>query len=278
MFDDYYEISYNIFKFQRKKYLLCRKGCASMEKNSGPLFEKHVVPENEKMAADSECVLEEYNNGEDIDVVYTSEIEPEPGTGAAPEIKYKTAEVAERLNISSQSLRNFTEYFDDVLNIERTESGHRLYSEENIKKIEGIMKIKKERHFTMEQTLFFLLSEDDPDVAILPEKRFEFLLKSLSQHIETTVSETLQSNMATIAEKSTSLLAAYEKKLDEKDEIIKRLIEENRSYEEKLNEIKLETTNQLQKLEQTELENKKEIIESFRELSNSKKKKWFGLW
>lgn len=194
--------------------------------------------------------------------------------GSDKSVLYKTQDVANILGISTQTVRNYLETFEEYLDIEKTPGGHRLYTAADIEKLRNIIKLRNERKLTMKQTLEFLQGEDDPDVVISPDKRFEYLTKLLAQTVNNAVQDVLNNNALAIEEKSSSALAEYKgiieemnAKLDEREAMIEKLLEENKKYGEKL-----------EQFEKSAGENQEKLIEEIRGMMEEKKKRKFFPW
>lgn len=249
-------------------------------------FKKCVIGntgENNK-SGDKDIINDLFNSSDKMieqNVEQNAEIYEEPfsdeelmALGSDKSVMYKTQDVSNILGISTQTVRNYLETFENYLDIEKTPGGHRLYTAADIEKLRNIIKLKTERKLTMKQTLEFLQGEDDPDVVISPDKRFEYLTKLLVQTVNNAVQDVLESNVLTIEEKNHSTLSEYKEiieemnvKLDERDAVILKLVEENKKYSEKLSQI-----------EQATSENQGKLLEEIREIMEEKKKRKFFSW
>lgn len=71
---------------------------------------------------------------------------------------YKTTEVAERLGLTPQMLRNILTEFEPYLSCEIKKSGsnHRRFNEKVIQELESILKLRQDRGYTINETKEFL--------------------------------------------------------------------------------------------------------------------------
>lgn len=77
---------------------------------------------------------------------------------ATPKKLYKIGEIMQYTGLSRQTIHNYT-MMGLIQEAERTESGHRLYSEDIFERIQKIEMLK--RHRTLREVMDLLKEEDD---------------------------------------------------------------------------------------------------------------------
>lgn len=105
-------------------------------------------------------------------------------------IYYKTKDVAKELGISVQDVRNYDKMFEEFLNVERTPSGHRLFTREYIDKMASILELKRINGYTFEQTKEALSTDEGQVLSERNEmERLHKLLELMTSRIELTGKE-----------------------------------------------------------------------------------------
>lgn len=129
---------------------------------------------------DAEQVLEEHEeiHSESYNESVSGEVE---GHG----IYYKTKDVARELGITVQDVRNYDKMFEEYLNVERTPSGHRLFTREYIDKMAAILELKRANNYTFEQTREALSTDEGQIMSTRDEmERLHKLLELMTSRIE----------------------------------------------------------------------------------------------
>lgn len=205
--------------------------------------------------------------------------------GSERAVYFKTREVAARLGCSEQMIRNYSQDFADYLQIEKTPSGHRRYTTDDIERLGNLIKLKADKGLSNEQVIEFLSANDDPDVALTSEKRADFLMQMIRDTVQNTVKESICSNIVLLEEQRTGEVAELQavveksneimeqmmnqmeeknKLLEEKDKVIEELLKKNDDYASKLNNM----------MEVNE-KNHEELLNSLQEIGQKKKKRFF---
>ncbi len=70
--------------------------------------------------------------------------------------RFSTSEAAERLSMKPQVLRNWCVKFDPYINVEKTPSGHRIFTEDSLERIRRIKVVQAENNFKDSEMLDFL--------------------------------------------------------------------------------------------------------------------------
>ena len=165
---------------------------------------------------------------------------------------FKTKDVAEELGISDQEVRNYSQYFAEFLNINKTASGHRRFTRENIEKLAAILEIKENNHYTIEQTIKALSSEEGEIMSARDDMdRLHKLIELMANRIELSGNEIKKSVKEEVrlalTEQAEHLIESSEqqniqnneqiKALQEKNEESNRLIEELQKQNSKILEV-----------------------------------------
>lgn len=98
-------------------------------------------------------------------------------------IYYRTREVAEELGISEQDVRNYSQHFSEFLDIDKTASGHRRFTRENIDQLASILELKHNNNYTIEQTKA-ALATDEGEILVAkdgPEKLKKLMEWTITQ-------------------------------------------------------------------------------------------------
>lgn len=203
--------------------------------------------------------------------------------GSMDGVRYKTKDVAAILNISEQTIRNNAAAFDEFLSIEKTPTGHRRYTKEDIEKLRLIFQLKTEKGFTNEQAMEYLKSDHNDYTTLSPEKKIDLLLLMISKKMEETADAIVQSNQQRIEQnnemynqnlaENTELIKKLSKQLEEKDSSIatlqddkNTLMQQNEEFQKQIEQLKTQT-------EQNHDELLKEL-ELIKQTSERTKKKW----
>lgn len=199
-------------------------------------------------------------------------------------VYYKTKEAAAKLGVSEQTLRNYCQKFEEFLDVGRTPSGQRIFYEKDIKRLQSIQQIAKEFGFSWDQTKEFLKNEADPDVMLMPEKRYDTIMAVLSDTVEKSVTAALlaaKREQAQIEDKKyAEVLMSLETKLDERDKVIQQLLEENRDANEKILKLQELREKEISDMKRESQDTSEEIVTKIRDaLEESKnKKRWSFPW
>jgi len=244
--------------------------------------EQDKVMITETVATDLPEILEEdvvVINSEEVEIInrHETEIEKDPFAYSGP--KVKTGDVALELGISDQMVRNYCESFSELLEVERTPSGQRLFSKQDIEQLRAIIEFKNKHNYTNEQTVraykantFF---HADPDFAgNLMEAKLAELAALIADEVAQRNSimiedkmhisnEELAKRLEDFQEKQNTTNAAYQKIIDEKNEQIMDLMKKNEEKDETIRKI-VEEGNE-------------NLISTMREMLQEKDKKrgWF---
>ena len=100
---------------------------------------------------------------------------------------YTIAQISEKFGVAASTLR----YYEDLgllRNVERAESGHRIYSEDHIGKLEAINRFKKAGMSINEIKDFFEYEKDEAksidDMMSLLKRRSEIMLEEFAEAYE----------------------------------------------------------------------------------------------
>lgn len=158
--------------------------------------------------------------------IYTPPLTDEDlkGMGSMENIRYKSGDVAKMLGISDQVVRNYAEQYDSILHVEKTATGHRRFSEENIEQLKLIIQLKHERGLTTEQTIEFFQSQDKPLSSLTTEMKFDVLLQLISERVNTAVTAALENHIS-IEKNQQLLIEQYDRSLEDNSNLIEALTE-----------------------------------------------------
>ena len=204
---------------------------------------------------------------------------------------YGSTYVSKTLGLSPQAIRNYCDYFEDYLQIQKKESRHRAFRYEDIERLRQLIKIKDEKNFTFEQLKEFINKPDNFEV--IPEsQRFESAIEKMEQVFETSlmkaISYVIDSNSKLLEQKdaeTAQLISGVSEQLKKQDDTIAQLIEiitdEKKSSDESLSKI-------IEQLQSTLSERDKRIEDLVKmveqqnskivELETKKQKKFFKLF
>lgn len=172
--------------------------------------------------------------------------------GNMQNVTYKTKDVAARLGITEQLVRNYCMYFEPFLNIEKLPSNQRRFKEEDINKLGAILQLMREKNMTVNETIQYLQSGDEKaQLYIAPvEEKLDIFLKLIGDVVKSTAAtayadmkdrlledsktdnEALQKLNEKIEQQEESINALKEE-LQERDDMIRQLLDEKLSSIEK---------------------------------------------
>jgi len=216
-------------------------------------------------------------NSDEVEVVRNGEEDENKYSYSG--IKFKTGEVAQQLNISDQAVRNYCKDFAELLEVERTPSGQRLFLQKDIEQLREIIEFKTKNNYTTEQTIKAYKAESffhaDPLTAHdLMSAKLTTLAQLIADEvekrnkimIEEKVSgdiDELLGKVIEMQEKQEFVNGEYQKLIDEKNKQILELMKKNEENEQKLRQI-------------VEGENEK-MLNTMRDMLKEKetKKRWF---
>lgn len=105
----------------------------------------------------------------------------------------KTSDIADYLGCSPQMARNYVNDFEEFLTVEKTSGGHRKYSLEDAAKIYEIIKIRRDKGFTVEMTKEYLRTPNGKILAAGSETaQMEMLFQKLSDEVKKQVQESIE--------------------------------------------------------------------------------------
>ena len=265
----------------KKMYVSNKK----QEVSADPLFA--FVPNAQEENPDETIATNGSGSKKEADVIEKSvQNEVLEGKVEGGHIFYKTREVAEELHITDQDVRNYAQFFEDILQIEKTASGHRRFSRENIDKLANILRIKQENNYTFEQVRELLRSDEGKiaaagdDLSRLREL-MNWTLSQMGRVVKEEVNEVLSSKEIFLEEKYAKenmlLLQDNESKdkaLEETKNELNKIREETETIRNELNAIKVDKEEKDVRIQELLAEN--ERIK--RELEEAKNKKWYKFW
>lgn len=193
-----------------------------------------------------------------------------------------TETVAKLLGTTAQTIREYTDNFDDYLKIKRRESGARRFTEKDIDNIRDIMKLKEEKGFTIKEMQAYLANPENP---MIPSYTREVKdIRSILENMQKVMIMQMESSQKMLEDKeseSAKMLDALTKKIEKQDETIEKMlgiIKESRD-EEQSKQIENLMKMIQEKEEQIELM-KKEAADKDSKIQElqSKPKKFFGLF
>lgn len=221
--------------------------------------------------------------------------------GSENGILYKTGDVARILGTSDQNIRNYTEYFKDLLSVEKKPSGHRLYTKSDIETLRTAITVKQKKGLTMEQTLEFLKGSAQSISNIPQDLTFNVMLNLIYENVEESVKKAIADNQkallaentmlenkcSDVIEKASSAISMLSDELDTKnkqieslekiskkyEEIIESLIKKNDDYESVIKDFNESQNENAQALRKAEV-----AITELKDSVEKKKKKIFGLF
>ena len=179
----------------------------------------------------------------DVDIVDVVDDDHQPddekeavsGTVEGHGIYFKTKDVARELGITVQDVRNYDKIFEEFLNVERTASGHRLFTREYIDKLAAILELKKTNNYTFEQTKEALSTDEGQIMSARDEmERLHKLLELMTSRIETSGNEVKRAVREEITETISSLTSNLLIDTQKNDEQVETLIRQNDELKEAL--------------------------------------------
>lgn len=201
----------------------------------------------------------------------------------------KTSDIADYLGCSPQMARNYVNDFEEFLSVEKTTGGHRKYSLEDAAKIYEIIKIRRDKGFTVEMTKEYLRTPNGKILAAGSETaQMEMLFQKLSdevkKQVQESVEETLKAGMeglqksldsysSLILEQKESAPALEQKK--DLEDIKKKLDQEAEQNEILRKEIEEKNKQIMKLIEEQDLVLKK-LEEKDKEPVKKKGFPWFG--
>jgi len=187
---------------------------------------------------------------------------------------YKAKAVADLFGINKQTLLNYTNDFQAILNIERSSTGHRLFNKQDIIKLHRLLAIKNRYKLTQSQLISYLTGDGKDLMDKSPNEMFQDMMSVLSQRIE----ESLQKGFTQLQENQKLLEGTSEQKLLElSDRIIlkdQEIEEKNKQLEEKNKQIEELVQMNIKLMESIKDENR-QLRENIELAEQQKKKKWF---
>ncbi len=169
------------------------------------------------------------------------ESEPIRGNIEGKGIYYKTKDVARELGIKEQDVRNLDKQFAEFLNVERTPSGHRLFTREYIDKLASILELKRNNNYTNEQTKEALSTNEGQILAERNElERLHKLLELVTSKVESSnreIKQAIHEEVVNVLSSHTDrLLLETSEKNDEQIELLKQQNDERIELLKKQNE------------------------------------------
>lgn len=204
---------------------------------------------------------------------------------------YGTTAVAKVLGLSTQAIRNYCDYFEDYLQIQKKESGHRSFTYADIERLRQLVKLKDEKNLTFEQLKEYLKGPEQFEV--IPEsQRFETAIEKMEQAFEmslkTAISYVLDSNAKLLEQKdeeTQQVLNGVSEQLKSQDAAISQLIEIIKDGQSTSDEKLSKTIDNLQASLKERDERIEELVKlneqktsKIIELETKKQKKFFGLF
>jgi len=204
---------------------------------------------------------------------------------------YGTTAVGQMLGLSTQAIRNYCDFFEDYLQIQRKEGGHRSFTYDDIERLRQLINIKDEKNFTFKQLKEYL--EGPENFNVIPEaQRFETAIEKMEQVFEMSlknaISYVVESNSKLLEQKdeeTKKMVNGVAEQLKCQDAAISELLEiikdRQSSTEDELNKT-------IEKLQDSLKERDKKITElvmmteqqsaRITELETKKQKKFLGLF
>lgn len=197
--------------------------------------------------------------------------------GLENKIHYKTSEVAKILNVSTQMIRNHSLEFEKYLNIIRTPTGHRLYTQRDIERLGSIIQMKKELGLDSKRIGELLEAETDPDNALIPQQRTEYILEVINENIKKTIQASLDTYINLIEDKNKNVEVEYTSALEETNELIKGMVEKINEKDAIIEELRLEKEsyeNEIKEIRELSEKNHEELMATLQEMNEKKKRKF----
>ena len=203
---------------------------------------------------------------------------------------FGTEYVAAVLGVSTQAVRNYTNDYEEYLQIRKRPKGQRRFTHEDIAKLQQLLKVKDENNFTTEQMKEYL--KNPHKLELVPEdKKLEAVLdiiqKNMVENMRTMLAEVMENSTLLLKEKETenqeniNLLTEQMKKQDsaigEMLELLKTRDQESEiKSEEQISKLMKMIDEKNDTIEQllASAKEKDKIIEG---LEKKSKKKFFGL-
>ena len=204
---------------------------------------------------------------------------------------YGITTVAKLLGLSTQAVRNYCDYFEDYLQIQKKESGHRIFTYDDIERIRQLLKTKDEKNLTLEQLKEYLQGPEQFEV--VPEsQRFETAIERMEQAFElslkSAISYVIESNSKLLEQKDEEtykMLNGVSEQLKSQDAAINELIEIIKDKKETSDTILSKTIEQLQNSLKDRDQRIEDLIKvseqqnaKITEYETKKQKKFFGLF
>lgn len=191
--------------------------------------------------------------------------------GNVQNVTYKTKDVAARLGITEQLVRNYCMYFDPFLNIEKLPSNQRRFKEEDINKLGSILQLMREKNMTVNETIQYLQSGDEKaQLYIAPvEEKLDIFLKLISDAVEATATKAyadMKERLLEDAEADNKTLEMLNAKISQQEESISSLKQEIAERDETIKKL---LDQKLSSIEKETVQNREAILEEM------KKKKKF---
>ncbi|SKB92043.1 MerR HTH family regulatory protein [Lachnospiraceae bacterium] len=151
--------------------------------------------------------------------------------------RFTTSEAAERLNMKPQVLRNWCVKFDPYIDVEKTPSGHRIFTADSLEKIRRIKVVQAENNFKDSDMLEFLESstgrifiENKNNIRML-EAAMNAMIEKMDEHIAAAV----QKNIAEAFDASKALVD--QKNSEEFEQVSTELSQKSMELEQTKDEI-----------------------------------------
>ena len=212
---------------------------------------------------------------QDAEIVDEKDVEMMEGTyDEGP--KFKSGDVAQMLGISDQAVRNAVQFFGELLGeVERTESGHRLYTKRHVEILREILDFKKRHNYNNEQTLkaykYDKLNDIGSDVKFdLMQDKYKELIRAITADVVKEYSYLL---IETEKGRDNAVIEQIDKIREEQEKVNKELLDTIEEKNRIIEELLAQNKQQEEIIERVVEEKNDQIISTMRELLEEKQKK-----
>lgn len=148
--------------------------------------------------------------------------------GSMDNASYKTKDVADRLGITEQLVRNYCTYFEPFLDIEKLPSGQRRFKAADIERLGSILQLMRDKGMTVNETIQYLSSGDERAQLHIapPEEKLDVFFSLISEVIQDAALNSykmVQQKLIETKDKDSEALGELNKKVEEQKQDIAEL-------------------------------------------------------
>lgn len=212
--------------FEKKDNSVSLNDLASSGENS----EDSVIEDTEELM-ESEVIME--SDDSDIDVVKNENIDEETGeilkglktdSEIPDDMEFGSNAVAGALGVTTQSIRNYCNIYAKFLNIETTKNGTRRYKMKDIRQLEKIISLKRERGYTTQQMISFLENEGKEELIVTDADRMEAIINNVADAVFNRLTEYIENKglLEQFTEHEKQLLLQQKELKESKEQIMQQ--------------------------------------------------------